>query len=69
MTNVVEFRQAPRKISVLERINKKEVVYLCIENGTDNVNFGTPSYSQAHEFARLHNCWVSECPIGTYTQD
>ena len=68
MTNVVEFKQAVRQPSILERINKKEPVYLCIDIN-ENICFGTPSYSQAHKFARLNNCFVSEYPTGTYTED
>lgn len=56
-----------RTPTVLERINKKETVYLCIlENGSEKgkIMFGTPSFSQAHQYARLNNCFVSEYPPG-----
>lgn len=50
--------------TVLERINKSETVYLCIDDN-DAVQFGTPSYCQAHQFARTNKCFVSEYPKGT----
>ena len=67
MTNVITYQSEIRQPSILERINKKEPVYLCIDN-EDNVNFGTPSYSQACQYARQNNCTVINYPIGTYCE-
>jgi hypothetical protein len=68
MTNVITYKSEIRQPSILERINKKEPVYLCIDS-EDNINFGTPSYSQACRYARLNNCTVINYPIGTYCED
>ena len=57
----------PKAETVLERINKTQTVYLCfsadVDDG-DDIQFGTASYSQAHQFARMNNCVVSEYPKG-----
>jgi hypothetical protein len=59
-----------REPTVLERINKKETVYLCIDNDKEGeIMFGTPSYSQATRYARLNNCFVSEYPPGRLNLD
>jgi len=67
MTNIVKFKQAERQLSVLERINKKEIVYLCYDCELMPC-FGTASYAQACRYARENNCKISEYPIGTYTE-
>jgi len=46
--------QTERQPTVLERINKKEVVYLCYDCEL-LPQFGTASYSQALKYARLNN--------------
>ena len=57
--------QVEKTPSVLERINKKKIIYLCICCELLPC-FGTPSYAQALKYARLNNCTISEYPIGAY---
>lgn len=68
MTNIIEMKGQAREISVLERINKKEQIYLCIDC-EQYPCFGTASYSQALRYARQNYCTIIEYPIGTYTED
>lgn len=67
MTNIIEYRAEIKSISVLERINKKEPVYLCI-NEDNEAMFGTPIYSAAMQYSRLNKCSVSYYPIGCYCE-
>ena len=57
-----------RELSVIERINQKETIYICFD-GNDNIMFGTPSIGQAMQFCRLNNCNYSTYPPKTYTED
>jgi hypothetical protein len=57
-----------REMSVLERINQKETVYICFDDDC-NVLFGTPSKYQAIIYCRLNNCNYSTHPPKCYTED
>ena len=59
----------PKKQTVLERINQKETVFLCVNEETQEPMFGTPSRTQAQKFARLNKCFISEYPPKTYTEE
>lgn len=68
MTNVIIYQAEVKQPSILERINKKEPVYICI-NDEQEICFGSPSYSQACQYARQNKCTVINYPVGTYTED
>jgi hypothetical protein len=57
-----------KNMSVIERINQKEVIYICYDEN-DFIMFGTPSKSQALKFCRLNKCSYSIYPPKTYTED
>lgn len=54
--------------NILIRINKKETIYLCIDN-EENILFGSASHAQANRYARQNKCFISTYPKGTLTQD
>lgn len=56
-----------RELSVMERINQKETVYICYDFELEK-QFGTPSHAQALKFCRLNNCKYSTYPPKTYTE-
>lgn len=57
-----------KEISVMERINQKEIIYICFDEN-ENIMFGTPSIGQAMKFCRLNKCSYSIYPPKTYTED
>jgi hypothetical protein len=57
-----------KNMSVIERINQKEVIYICYDEN-NNIIFGTPSNSQALKFCRLNKCSYSAYPPKTYTEE
>ena len=59
--------QTKRELSVLERINQKETIYLCYDCKL-NPTFGTASYAQACRYARENNQKFSIYPVGTYSE-
>ena len=59
--------QEKREMSVLERINQKETVYLCYDCEM-NPTFGTASYAQACRYARENEQNFSIYPAGTYSE-
>lgn len=66
--NTIEITtQTKKEPSILERINKTEVVYLCIDCEQFPC-FGTPNYTQACQYAIENYCTISIYPIGTYTE-
>lgn len=57
-----------RELSVMERINQKETIYICYD--FENIKmFGTPSHSQALKYCRLNNCNYSTYPPKTFIED
>ena len=68
MTNIVEFKQEKRELSVMERINKQHILYLCIDC-EQNPCLGTASYEQALRYARINYCTISEYPVNTYCEE
>ena len=53
-------------ISVMERINQKETVYICYDDD-NRILFGTPSETQAQKYCRINNCSYSTYPVKTFT--
>lgn len=60
--------QEKRELSVMERINQKETIYICY-NFELQKQFGTASLAQALKFCRLNDCKYSTYPPKTYTED
>jgi hypothetical protein len=59
--------QFKNDLSVMETINKKSILYLCVD--CENLpHLCTPNYKDAIRYAKEHHCTISEYPVGTYTE-
>jgi len=67
--SVIEIKaQGQRELSVMEKINQKSTVYLCVDCELCPC-LCTPDIRAARRYAAEHFCTISEYPPGTYTED
>lgn len=65
--NKIEIKTYQKKeLSILERINQKETIYICYDFELLPM-FATPSLAQALRYCRLNQCNYSTYPPKTYT--